>query len=145
MASGVGAARAFRGCVVIQRAPADVIPLASRRRPVPEPQAAVAAEAMRHKRSHLAVAAGLVVLIAAFVAGRQHSRLQEVRSLAPDARASIFARALDDMKTTCASVDPADEVLRDHCRDQATFLVMFPECDAGCESLAAAALPHAHR
>ncbi|HSS38683.1 MAG TPA: hypothetical protein VLT58_07930 [Polyangia bacterium] len=100
---------------------------------------------MRWKRSPLAVVAGLVVLTAAFVAGRQHSRLQEVRSLAPAARAGIFARALDDLKTACTSVDPADEVLRDHCRDQAAFLVMFPECDARCESLAAAALPHAHR
>lgn len=130
---------------MIQRAPADVIPLASRRRPLPAATVAAAEEAQRHKRSHLAVAAGVFVLIGAFVAGRQHSRLQDVRSLAPQARASIFARALDDMKTTCAAVDPGDEVLREHCRDQATFLVMFPECDAGCESLAAAALPHAHR
>ena len=127
-----GARRRHSACV------ASPVSAANRR-------AAAAEEAIRHKRSPLAVVAGLLVLIGAFVAGRQHSRLQEVRSLAPQARASIFARALDDMKTTCASVDPADEVLRDHCRDQATFLVMFPECDAGCESLAAAALPHAHR
>ncbi|MES1165421.1 MAG: hypothetical protein ABUR63_06685, partial [Verrucomicrobiota bacterium] len=117
----------------------------SRRLPVPDPPAARPEQIMRRKRTHLAVAAGLVVLIAAFVAGRQHSRLQEVRSLAPEARASIFARALDDLKTTCAAVDPGDGVLRDHCREQATFLVMFPECDAASESLAAAALPHAHR
>lgn len=100
---------------------------------------------MRQKRSFLALVVGLLALTAAYVAGRQHSRLQEVRSLAPDERASIFARALDDVKTTCAAVDAADEVLREHCRDQAAFLVMFPECDAACESLAAAALPHAHR
>ena len=100
---------------------------------------------MPHKRFSLALAIGLVALTGAYVAGRQHSRLQEVRSLAPDARASMFARALDDVKTTCAAVDATDEVLRDHCRDQAAFLVMFPECDAACESLAAAALPHAHR
>ncbi|HVT08554.1 MAG TPA: hypothetical protein VHO67_13930 [Polyangia bacterium] len=130
---------------MIQRAPADVIPLASRRRTRPEPLPASTEEAGRPRRSVFAVALGLVALTGAFIAGRQHSRLQQVRSLDPEARASIFARALDDLKTSCAAVDPADEVLREHCRDQATFLVMFPECDAACESLAAAALPHAHR
>jgi hypothetical protein len=130
---------------VIQRAPADVIPLASRRHAQPEPPAGSSDGDTRRRRLYLAAAAGLAVLTGAFFAGRQHSRLQEVRSLAPDARASIFARALDDLKTTCTSVDAADEVLREHCRDQAAFLVMFPECDASCESLAAAVLPHAHR
>ncbi len=130
---------------MIQRAPADVIPLASRRRSPPQWPAPAPQEAIRHKRSVLALALGLVALTGAFVAGRQHSRLEEVRSLPPVERASIFARALNDQKTTCAAVDAADQVLRDHCRDQATFLVMFPECDAACESLAATALPHAHR
>jgi cytochrome b pre-mRNA-processing protein 3 len=87
----------------------------------------------------------VLILAAALVVGQQRSRLQDVRNLAAVERARIVARTLDELKTTCAAVGPADQVLREHCRDQATFLILFPECDGPCTSVAAGLLPHAHR
>jgi hypothetical protein len=91
------------------------------------------------------VGLGVALLILALAAGT-HSRTQaDIRALSSGDRARIFGRALEDMKTTCADVAQVDGALRDHCRAQAEFLRLFPECDSTCQSSAAAALPHARR
>ena len=87
----------------------------------------------------------MLVLAAALVAGQQRSRRQDVRNLAAGERAQLVARTLDELKTTCASVDPANQVVREHCRQQATFVALFPECDGACAAVVAGLLPHAHR
>ena len=126
----------------------DVISLASRRRVVvvaPPARAPARPAARPLGRPIYALGLGVCLLILALAAGTRSRSLADIRALSAGARARIFARALEDMKTTCADVAQIEGALRDHCRSQAEFLRLFPECDSGCQSVAAAALPHARR
>ena len=126
------------------RATGDVIPLASRRR-------AVAAAPVRpparppQRRPVAALALGAALLALAVAAGARSRAVADVRALSPSERGRIFARALEDLKTACVEPAQPDGALRDHCRAQAEFLMLFPECDRVCQSMAAGALPHARR
>jgi hypothetical protein len=93
----------------------------------------------------LALMVGATALILALAAGARFGARAEIRALSARDRARIFGRALEDLRTTCADPARANGALRDHCRAQAEFLTLFPECDAVCRSLAAGALPHARR
>jgi len=129
---------------VAHRVNGDVIPLASRRRPVAVAPARPSAQPAR-RRPILALALGAVLLVLALAAGARFGAAADVRALSARDRARIFARALEDLKTACASPAQADGALREHCAAQAEFLTLFPECDRACQSAAARALPHARR
>jgi len=92
-----------------------------------------------------ALVLGAALLVLALVAGTRSRTLADIRTLSAGDRARIFGRALEDLKTTCANLAQVDGALRDHCRAQAEFLRLFPECDPTCQSLTAGALPHARR
>jgi hypothetical protein len=126
------------------RAEADVISLASRRRLSMASPAPVPLEPVR-RRPILALTIGAISLVLAIVAGGRSRSLAEIRALSSGDRARMFQRALDDMKTTCAGPERLDGALRDHCRAQAEFLMLFPECDRACQTMAATSLPHARR
>lgn len=93
----------------------------------------------------VACAVGVLALAVALGAGARWRRVAEIRALSPPERTRIFSRALDDLKTTCARREETDGPVREHCRGQAEFLTLFPECDARCQLLVSAALPHARR
>jgi hypothetical protein len=91
------------------------------------------------------VVAAFAVLIGfgAAVAGTQERR--EIGGLPADERAGIYARVADDLERTCTAPSAQEGALRDHCRREAAFVVLFPECDARSASLARSILPHARR
>ena len=123
---------------------ADIIPIASRRRHVLVPvRPGVAAWGAVRRPWGVAglVCAGLVFVAA--VAAADFSRgLDKLR--AAD-RAALYRRVIADVDGACSLPDARAGALRDHCRQQAEFIRLFPECDARCQQLAASILPRAHR
>jgi len=49
-------------------------------------------------------------------------------------RAALYQRTIENLTSVCAS--EGKQSLRDFCRGQAQFALMFPECDRKCESAA---------
>ncbi len=123
---------------------AKVISLASRRRVAVavrvRPPARPAA-----RRPILAFTGAAVLLALALAAGSRSRTVVDIRALSAQERARIFGPALEDLKAACTDPIREDGALRDHCRAQAEFLTLFPECDRVCQSVAAGALPRARR
>jgi hypothetical protein len=124
---------------------ADIIPLASRR-PVPRrpAPAAVRSGPVRSPLGLLALT-GAGLLFVAVVAVSSLDLGGKVRDLPPVARGALYRRSLEDAQTACALPAARDGALREHCLAQARFLLLFPECDARCQSLAASILPRTRR
>jgi hypothetical protein len=68
-----------------------------------------------------------------------------IARLSPSERAAIVARTQRDLRETCALPTAHDGALRDHCVEEANFVLLFPECDAACGSTARAVLPRARK
>lgn len=49
-------------------------------------------------------------------------------------RRAIYQRAIEDLEATCRRGHA--QTLDAHCTAQAEFVLLFPECDAGCQDLA---------
>jgi hypothetical protein len=49
-------------------------------------------------------------------------------------RHALYERTLQTLQSP--SCDPARNGLKDYCRQQAEFIIKFPECDAACGELA---------
>lgn len=96
------------------------------------------------RRSWLALALGGAALATAFIAGERSSALSEIRRLPGPDRARIFGRAFEDLRATCSGTRAAGALLQ-HCREQARFVMLFPECDGGCHRFTVGLLPHAAR
>ena len=123
---------------------ADVIPIGSRRR-VPLPRRLPNGKwSVRHPWGVAGlVVAGLVFVAAVAVTTGDPGA--NIRDLPAGARAPLYQRALEDVKSACALPAAHQGALRQHCLRQAQFLTLFPECDAACQRTAASVLPHAHR
>ncbi len=96
------------------------------------------------RRPVFALVIGAMALAAAVVIGERWSTVAQIRAMSGAERSRIFARAFDDLQTACAAA-PVGSLLTDHCRQQARFVTLFPECDARCQALATSLLPHARR
>lgn len=83
----------------------------------------------------------LAVCLALFLS-LYNSRWFALRRMPAAERAQLFQSVRETVKTTCPSPEPA---LQAECRDQLDLLFMFPECDAGCEALAAQYRPLPHK
>ena len=124
---------------------ADIIPISSRRPPMPAAEP-IQSAAKPNKSSWWALAfvgAGLVLV--AGVAISHAELVKSVRNLPTADRSALYHRTLTDVDRTCTSPEAHDGALRDHCLRQAEFLTLFPDCDARCQQLAASVLPHARR
>lgn len=55
-------------------------------------------------------------------------------------RQALYERTLRSLETTCRGGERPDGLER-FCREQAEFVVQFPQCDAGCQRLARTHLP----
>jgi hypothetical protein len=73
----------------------------------------------------------------------QHSEERAIRALPDAERKALYQRTLADLESVCAR--PHASNLDDHCRDQAEFILQFPECDAACGRLARSQLAHPTR
>jgi hypothetical protein len=133
----------------------DIIPLASRRRArapathaAPEVVGPPRLEGSTEKGAWIVLVA-LVSLLAAplafYLAGESGAQ-RSIAGLTPSVRAAVFQRAFEDVRETCRLPGgSADGALRDWCRSTASFVVLFPECDAACGRAARALLPQARR
>jgi hypothetical protein len=82
---------------------------------------------------------GLVIVVA------QNREQEFTRDLPPEARALIFRQSLVEVGSTCVETYAARGPLREHCIEQARFILQFPECGPECRTVANTVLPHAHK
>jgi hypothetical protein len=54
------------------------------------------------------------------------------RAGSPEHRAEMYREALENVRTRCV---PPRSSLESYCRDHATLLLEYPECDPGCVTL----------
>ena len=125
----------------------EIIPISSCRRPLPAgPRTHVAfLEERKGAGWGGALLAGWMLLIVATAAHDWVQNIGSIRGLPPAQRARIYERSLGEAEAACTTPEAQAGALHHHCRDQAEFLVLFPECDGRCQKLAEAILPHARR
>lgn len=84
-----------------------------------------------------------LVGILTWIAWSLSAERRAIAGLPAEERGRIFAHTRETVETMCR--DPSEPSLRSRCREQAEFLLMFPECDRDCEALIAPLLRHATR
>jgi hypothetical protein len=92
-----------------------------------------------HAREQIALVRRLAILLALATAiatwfwleGAEERALGE---LPLRDRRDIYARELANLRALCAP--PANSDLSERCRQQAEFVLEFPECDSACQELA---------
>jgi hypothetical protein len=85
---------------------------------------------------------GAVALVIAGFAWRGAADRRALDELPASQRQELYLRVLDDVERFCR---PPAEALDGWCREQASFLASFPECDQRCEALAGPLRPSATR
>lgn len=71
--------------------------------------------------------------------------VDRLRSLPDGVRGATYERALQDIEQICVPPDGLSGPLREHCLEQAQFVMIFPECGADCRRVVDPLLPHARR
>jgi hypothetical protein len=102
----------------------------------------------RERKARAIVGASILGALAMFWVGAtlsQHEQSASIRSLPASERQSLYTHTLDELTAICREHAAATGELHDHCVAQARFLMELPECGDGCQSAAAAVLPHARR
>ncbi len=94
----------------------------------PPPEAA----AVRWTTLLLFALAGIVLWIVN-VAWHEHRLTAAVAAMPVDVQQETFAHIHDELLHVCA-VERSR--LDDRCREQATFILKFPQCDAACQTMA---------
>jgi hypothetical protein len=124
---------------------ADIIPIVSRRRVEAPVRAQRARQPVRSPGGVVAlVGAGLLFVAIVALSGLDFGG--KIRDLPPGLRGELYRRSLGDAESACALPAAGDGgALHEHCLEQARFLLLFPECDAHCRTLATSILPRAHR
>jgi hypothetical protein len=89
--------------------------------------------ASRRLIAYLAIAL-LAAAASLFLVWLQGSEERAVRDLPAADRASLYRHTLGDLQTVCATPHASD--LDAHCREQARFILYFPDCDEDCGRLA---------
>jgi hypothetical protein len=93
----------------------------------------------------------LVLVIAAFalfwagVTLSNREAMVGLRELPAEARHTLFVETLGELTGVCRGLPAATGILRDHCVEEARFVVQLPECTAACQRAVALILPHARR
>jgi cytochrome b pre-mRNA-processing protein 3 len=78
----------------------------------------------------LALVAAALVVVGVFLFDPDTER-RAVRRLPEAERRALYGRTLRTLETSCAPAERS-RGLDDYCREQAEFLLNFPECDAAC-------------
>ena len=86
-----------------------------------------------------------LVLVALLIVVAQNREQGFIRDLPPEARAHMFHQSLTEVRSTCVETYAAHGPLREHCVEQARFILRFPECGPECRTVANTVLPHAHK
>jgi hypothetical protein len=80
----------------------------------------------------IALAAGIACALLLFIYSEGAER-RAIRGLSEPERHALLARTLQNLNSICS---PADDAMRDFCREQARLAMEFPECDKACQELA---------
>lgn len=76
-------------------------------------------------------AAALIVATIALTMGRAS---REIESLPTSERQALYQRTLETLRTSC--MQATGPTVTEYCREQAAFILRFPECDRECQTLA---------
>lgn len=63
---------------------------------------------------------------------RERRLTSAVHMLPRGVQEATYRRSHEELTTTCAT----EPQLREHCRDEAKFILRFPQCDSECRQLA---------
>jgi hypothetical protein len=85
------------------------------------------------RRVYLVLVLAVVLAAAAAVLSSLSSERSGVRGLAPEQRAALLSRTVDELRQFCGAGH--DAALADHCRELASFAAQFKECRGECETL----------
>lgn len=80
----------------------------------------------------LVILLGIAALVGLWIYESGTER-RAIRELPPDEQLALYQRTRANVQSACEH-PPAD--LSDFCRQQAEFLLHFPQCDQACEQLA---------
>lgn len=79
---------------------------------------------------------GLVVLFSGISILLQRSNERELREMPVSDRRTLYEQTLQILRTSCATAASTPGYAQeDRCREQASFLARFPECDRTCHQL----------
>jgi hypothetical protein len=98
-------------------------------------------------RSHalpVAVILGLVV-VGVLIGAAEIRREQAIGALPPQARIRILGETVRELRSVCLEGYAANGPVRDHCIDEARFVLLLPECGPDCRTAANAVLPRTRR
>jgi hypothetical protein len=127
--------------------PGKILPMPTRRpRGHGQPQNAEAPpRARRQRRVGWLLAAFALAGTVFYIVGAIHGNTVALRRLPPSERSMLYRHAVEELETTCLEPAAAGGRLRDHCTQQANFILGFPDCDQRCRRAATIVLPHARR
>ncbi len=120
-----------------------MLPLGSEQRP-----SGPSRDAQKERRARWILLALVVAALALYWGGVALSHREAVaglRELPAETRHTLFVETLGELTSVCRGSPAATGILRDHCIDQARFLVQLPECTDACQRTVALILPHARR
>jgi hypothetical protein len=80
-----------------------------------------------------------VVTICGVLVWNSGAEWRAIGRLPPEERRPLYERTLRTLQSPCGT-QKARNGLEDFCRDQAAFILKFPECDKACQVLARAHL-----
>src|SRR5262245_6090710 len=83
-----------------------------------------------------AAALGGILIVALLRTLPHASERSVIERLPSPERSALYERTQRTLESSCALAEQWGG-LDDFCRDQARFVLQFPECDAGCQALAA--------
>ena len=102
----------------------------------------------KERRARWTLLVLIVAALALFWGGVVLSHREAVvglRELPAETRHTLFVETLGELTSVCRGSPAATGILRDHCVDEARFVVQLPECTDACRHAVALILPHARR
>lgn len=106
----------------------------------------VSLDVLDSKNSHWKTIAGAALVVTVLAVSTvlwlhgPDAETKAIGALSADERRTLYERTLRTLETTCDRTH-RPRGLDDYCREQAEFVVKFPECDTGCEERAAGFRP----
>jgi hypothetical protein len=86
-----------------------------------------------------------LALIGVLIGVVQLRREDAIRELPAPARTQISQESVRELRSVCLESYAVHGPLRDHCVEEARFVLLLPECGPDCRNAANAVLPRSRR
>ena len=96
------------------------------------PNGQAARPGSRGRAVALGVLALVLIALSLLLQHWEKQKERAVKDLPAAERQSLYLRTLQNFQTVCTPFPKAE--LKEHCQQDAEFLMLFPECDAACKS-----------